>query len=326
MLKNKKSRSFPGIYVLLFYVLIQFGWWSYLMLELNTEIVRLKTETTLLKSNSLEETERAEKILFQDLRKKRIMIIGEGSVFLILLLLGGLRVYQTFKKETELALQQSNFLLSVTHELKSPIASARLQLETLLLRKLPAEMQETLLRNAIQDTDRLNALVENILLATKFDKSNFSLSLQKVNVSQYIVEMLKNKVFQGNPEFKLELASDVYFSIDTIHFASILLNLIDNACKYAPGKPISIQLKQLPNGMQINVVDMGPGIADAYKHRIFEKFYRIGNEATRNNKGTGLGLYIVQHLVNEHNGKIVVLDNPSGGTNFELLFYNTPSS
>lgn len=321
MINNRKPASLIGFYLLLVYVLLQFVWWSYLMLELNTEITRLKSEVVLLKSGSVEETLKAEKELHSVLNKKRFMIIGEGSVFLIILLFGIVRVRKTFQKETQLALQQSNFLLSVTHELKSPIASARLQLETLLIRDIDKAKQREILVNAISDTDRLNALVENILVAAQIDKSNFVLHRQTVNVSQYITQLLARPGIAGDHKLHSVIQPDIFMEIDNINFASIVLNLIDNACKYSSaGSKITVELKKTDRKIYLNVMDEGKGISDEEKKRVFEKFYRVGDEKTRTSKGTGLGLYIVNYLVQQHGGTIKILDNKPKGTVFQVEF------
>ncbi|MBL7891205.1 MAG: GHKL domain-containing protein [Bacteroidia bacterium] len=321
MINNRKPASLIGFYLLLVYVLLQFVWWSYLMLELNTEITRLKSEVVLLKSGSVEETLKAEKELHSVLNKKRFMIIGEGSVFLIILLFGIVRVRKTFQKETQLALQQSNFLLSVTHELKSPIASARLQLETLLIRDIDKVKQREILVNAISDTDRLNALVENILVAAQIDKSNFVLHRQTVNVSQYITQLLARPGIAGDHKLHSVIQPDIFMEIDNINFASIVLNLIDNACKYSSaGSKITVELKKTDRKIYLNVMDEGKGISDEEKKRVFEKFYRVGDEKTRTSKGTGLGLYIVNYLVQQHGGTIKILDNKPKGTVFQVEF------
>ena len=321
MLNERKSYSLIGFYLLLIYVLLQFAWWSYLMLKLNSEMTRLKSEVVLLKSVSTAETERAERDLQADLNKKRYMVIGEGSVFLGLLLLGVFQIRRSFKKETELARQQSNFLLSVTHELKSPIASTRLQLETLLLRDLDKAKQKEILVNAISDTDRLNALVENILLAGQIDKHNFVLHKQQANLSELLSQILSRVGVAGNHRLVPSIEPDLYLNLDKINFVSIIYNLIDNAVKYSPaGSEIKVELKRANNRIFLSVADVGVGIANEEKEKVFQKFYRIGNEETRTTKGTGLGLYIVSYLVSGHNGTIRIMDNKPRGSIFQLEF------
>ena len=123
-----KSRPLFWFYLLVVYIIIQFVWWSFLMVRLNSEVYHLKTELNLLKGESPAEIENNGNELNAKLKTRWIMIASEGSVFVCLLLLGIMQVRKTFIKEAALTQQQNNFLLSVTHELKSPIASAKLQL------------------------------------------------------------------------------------------------------------------------------------------------------------------------------------------------------
>ena len=317
----KKSRPLLLFYILVAYVLIQFVWWSYLMIEQNNEIYQLKSEINLLHHEDPQLVIEKGNELEKKLHAKWMMIAGEGIVFLILLIVAFLIVRNTFKKEAELSAQQKNFLLSVTHELKSPIASTKLALETLLHRDLEKEKQKEILRNAISDTDRLNTLVENILLTARIDNTAFEIHKENVNLSEYIEEGMKQTVQTFNPKQKivLDIQPNVLFDIDKTIFPSILLNLFENAVKYSPENSIiKIILKEQGNGVILSVADEGAGISEEEKQNIFKKFYRIGNEETRRTKGTGLGLYIVKYLVEKHGGNIFVKNNSPKGTIFEV--------
>lgn len=319
----KKSRPLFWFYLLVAYVILQFTWWSYLMVELNNEIYIQKTELNLLKGESLNEVVAKGNELNNKLHKRWIMIAGEGTVFVSLLLLGILQIRKTFKKETELAHQQKNFLLSVTHELKSPIASAKLQLQTLQKHELDRLKQKEILTNAINDTDRLNALVENILLAAKIDNGIYKIHKENCNISECITQELNQIVasFKYKQKVVPEIDPDIYLDIDRISFPSILLNLIENASKYSPeNSTISVSLKRCNTKICLTVKDEGTGIAEGEKKNVFRKFYRLGNEETRRTKGTGLGLYIVNYLAQQHNGVITVKNNSPKGSIFEVTF------
>jgi len=269
----------------------------------------------------MDETIKSEKELHDVLKKKRIMIIGEGAVFFALLLIGIVQVRRSLRKEMQLARQQSNFLLSVTHELKSPIASARLQMETLLLRDISKEKQKEILTNAINETDRLNALVENLLLAAQIEKNSFSVHKQNMDISEYLVKLLSGPAVAAKHKLQLVIQPGIHLNADRVNFASIVLNLVDNACKYSSAdSSVIVELKKQNNCVILNVKDEGKGIPDEEKKHVFDKFYRIGNEETRSTKGTGLGLYIVKHLVEEHNGTIKISDNKPKGTCFQIEF------
>jgi two-component system, OmpR family, phosphate regulon sensor histidine kinase PhoR len=324
MIRKKRTSPLFLFYILFAYVLLQFGWWSYLMVNLNNEIYQLKTEVNVLKGESPEEVSRKGNELEQRLFMRRAMIAGEGSVFIVLLLLGILQTRNAFKKETALTRQQKNFLLSVTHELKSPIASVKLQLETLQKRELDKNLQKEMLENALSDTERLNKLVENILLATRIDNSAYELHRERTDLSEYISTGMKQTIASFAPEQKvvLDIEPGVVMDIDRTSFPSILLNLFENAVKYSPaGTTITISLKKSGNAVILAVKDEGSGISAEEKQNVFKKFYRVGSEETRRTKGTGLGLYIVNYLVEQHGGTIVVKDNIPKGSVFEIVFH-----
>ncbi len=320
---NKKSRPLFWFYLLVTYILVQFIWWSYLMINLNNEVVHLKTEINLLKGETLNEVVMKGNELNEKLHKRWLMISGEGLVFIGLLLLGIFQIRKTFNKEAKLAQQQKNFLLSVTHELKSPIASAKLQLQTLQKHELNRDKQKEIIANAINDTERLNNLVENILLAAKIENNIDSVHKENYNISEYINDVMNKTISSFNYKQKviLEIEPDVFMKIDKTNFPSIILNLFENAVKYSKQDSIIIvSLKKQNNEIILSISDEGFGITDAEKKNIFQKFYRVGNEETRSTKGTGLGLYIVNYLVEQHNGKIVVKNNIPKGSIFEVRF------
>jgi two-component system phosphate regulon sensor histidine kinase PhoR len=295
------------------------------MIEQNNEIYQLKSEINLLHHEDPQLVIEKGNDLEKKLHHRWTMIAGEGFVFILLLGFAFMRVRNTFNKESQLAAQQKNFLLSVTHELKSPLASVKLTLETLLKRDLEKEKQKELLSNAINDTDRLNKLVENMLLASRIENSTFELHKENVNLSEYLEENLKQtlQIFAPSQKVVLDIQPNVFFDIDKTIFPSIFLNLFENALKYSPGNSmIKIILKEQGNGVILSVADEGTGISEEEKQKIFQKFYRVGSEEIRKTKGTGLGLYIVKYLVEKHNGSIIVKDNTPRGTIFEVVLQN----
>ncbi len=319
----KKSKPLFWFYILVAYVLVQFVWWSYSMIQQYNEISYLKSQINVLNGESLNDIVKSGNELNAKLHARWIMIAGEGSVFIAILLIGIYQIRKTFKKETALAQQQKNFLLSVTHELKSPIASTKLQLQTLQKHELDRNKQKEIISNAISDTDRLNNLVENILLAAKIENSVFNIHKENCNLSDYLREGLNQTISSFNYKQKLELNIDpaIFMPIDRTSFPSIVLNLVENAVKYSPdNSKITVSLRKGKEQIILCVADEGAGILDTEKVRIFQKFYRVGNEETRNTKGTGLGLYIVNYLVEQHNGTICVKNNHPNGSIFEVVF------
>lgn len=293
------------------------------MVDHNNEIYYLKTELNLLKGETLDEVVLKGNELNEKLHKRWVMISGEGIVFMGVLLLGIFQIRKTFKREAELSQQQQNFLLSVTHELKSPIASTKLQLQTLQKHELNREKQKEILANAINDTDRLNNLVENMLLAAKIENSVYLLHKEKYNLSEYITEGMNQTIqsFQYKQKVELNIEPNIYMDIDRTNFPSIILNLFENAVKYSPeDSTIVVSLKKQNQKIILSVADQGIGISDKEKETIFQRFYRSGSEETRKTKGTGLGLYIVDYLVKQHNGTITVKNNTPKGSIFEVVF------
>jgi two-component system, OmpR family, phosphate regulon sensor histidine kinase PhoR len=320
---SKQSRPLFLFYLLVAYVFIQFAWWTYSMFQLNNEISILKTELNLLKSESANEVIVKGNEINTKLHKRWVMISSEGAVFIALLLLGVIQIRRTFKKEKELSGRQKNFLLSVTHELKSPIASLKLQIQTLQKRELKKEKQQEILKNAVSDTDRLTNLVENILLASRIDNSVFIINKEKTDLSEYISENMLQMInlFNYRQKVVLDIDKNIFLEIDKTTFPSIIINLFENAIKYSPeNSTIKLKLKNQENMVRLIIADEGSGIPDKDKKHIFEKFYRVGNEETRKTKGTGLGLYIVKHIAELHGGNVSIRNNNPKGSIFEVTF------
>jgi len=317
-----KRRPLLGFYVLVTYVLLQFSWWSYMLFSLNTEIYHLKTELNVTKSSNIQETMTLGNDLEKKLHARWVMIIGEGSVFFVLLIAGIVITRSSFRKENALNTQQKNFILSITHELRSPLASARLQMETLACRELDKEKQQSIILGAMTDIDRLNALVENILLAARIEDSTFKIVREKTNLSELLHTILdKHPATQDKRQrIILNIEDGIIAEIDRFSFPSIVLNLFENGLKYSDaGSLIQISLTREKNRIHLCVSDEGVGIREEDKPLIFNKFFRAGDEETRSTKGTGLGLYIARYLSELHNGTLTVRNNLPKGSIFELV-------
>jgi two-component system phosphate regulon sensor histidine kinase PhoR len=314
-----RSKSLIIFYTLVAYIIVQFGWWAYMMIDLNTVVYDQQAQIELLQNPAADTLATNER-----LRSRVYMIAGEGMVFIIILVLGILRIQRTFRREVMVGIQQRNFLLSVTHELKSPIASAKLYMQTLLKRQdLTDEKKEEITRKAIKDTERLASLVENILTATKIDSSSYPVHLESINISELTYSVLADAIETIGQQHTTELAiaENINMDVDNLDFTSMVLNLYENAVKYSPeGTAIAVELKSEGERIVFKVTDKGPGVAKKDAPRIFEKFYRAGNEDTRKTKGTGLGLYIVKQLAQLHNGEVSQRSNTPSGAIFELSF------
>lgn len=278
--------------------MLQFVWWGYHIIQL--------TQASGFSEAAIE---------------KRIgMIIGEGMVFFLILIFGIWRMVRSIKKEHELAFRQHNFLLSVTHELKTPLASNKLYLQTLLKHQFDAEKRDELLQKAINENERLEELVEAILISARIENRTFQIHKESVDLGQ-LLKSLQEKYHQrlGLDWIKIEMEEVIEINTDKFAIKTILLNLIENALKYA-GKntPLLIVVKRVETQTIIRIQDQGPGIPTEQQELIFEKFYRLENEETRSKKGTGLGLFIVKEFTKLCGGKITYKANQPHGAIFEI--------
>jgi signal transduction histidine kinase len=309
-------------YALVLYILLQFGWWSYLLVQLNDEIYEQKVQLLELQKIPGHDIRKEEHELLNNLHKRWMMIAGEGVVFGLLLLAGIHLTQRSFKKEYALSRQQRNFLLAVTHEFKSPLAAIKLTLQTLDKHQLDKVQQHEILSRAIQETNRINALVENALAAARYENKSFHLNKERINLSELVEEIIamRQGVVLKNLNMETEIQPGIYIQADSLALQSAVLNLLDNAEKYSPEKgTIRIQLKERDKHVIFSISDQGPGIPVAERKKIFEKFYRIGNEETRAAKGTGLGLFIVWNVALLHGGKVFIKDQQPQGTVIEMI-------
>lgn len=313
---KEKRQSNILHYIVISYMLLALVWWSYLLYNKNNE-------NFVLQSQLYPQEQEAIKEKYQ---RQKTMIIGESIFFGIALITGIWLINRSYRKEVLANEKQSNFLLSITHELKSPLASIKLILQTFLRRELDQDKRNELSKNALIETNRLESMVSNILLATKLDHA-YQYNFESHNISQLINERLelfgkkfpeRKMVFNGNQSF--------FAHVDKEAFISIITNLVENAHKYSPDETaISITLTEGDNHYEIQVADNGIGIGDADKNKIYEKFFRVGNEDTRQTKGSGLGLYIVKELVEAHKGKISLKNNQPKGSIFVIKLASKPN-
>ena len=306
-------------YILVSYVLLQFSWWAWLLVDLNTEIVHQREYISELKNDAALQQEHA---AFEKEKKKRItMVLGEGTVFLSLLIVGIYHTRRAFRKEFSLARQQKNFLLSITHEFKSPLAAVKLSLQTMQKRELEKQKQQEIIRRALIETERIHLLVENVLFAARLESENFETYFEIIDLSDFLRQIVRDFVQRQDHDHEISeiVAPGISVRGDKIALTSMVYNLIENAEKYSPeGTKIEVGLSRNASEALITIRDEGPGIPENERSRVFEKFYRIGNEDTRRTKGTGLGLFIVQHIVNLHKGSVKIRSNHPNGTVFEI--------
>ena len=306
-------------WVLLAYIIAALVWW---FIALNRQNVQMASyEISQLKIGNPDNSRLLQEIV--DIKKRKTaQYIGEGVIFLLLILSGAVFIYRAVRRQFKSGQDQQNFMMAITHELKTPIAITKLNLETLLKRKLEDSQQQRLIQNTIQEANRLNALCNNMLLASQLEAGGHSVTKEEVDLSELTLSCVSDfKIRYPQRLFKEEIAAEVYVMGDSVLLQMAINNLIDNALKYSPKESaITIVLRPQQKQVSLMIIDEGKGIDLMEKKKIFEKFYRIGNKATKEAKGTGLGLYLTRKIALQHGASIFVVDNTPTGSNFTILF------
>lgn len=321
---NKKIRRATILFwVLLLYIIAVLVWWFVLLERQNNIIFELKRN--VITNNAFDKTSpqfRAALANNKDQKRRNtVKYVGEGTTFLLLIILGAILIYRLVRRQFRVQQQQQNFMMAITHELKTPISVSRLNLETLQRHSLDEEKQKKLLQSSLQETMRLDTMINNILVLSQMDAGSYPSSKEELDFSDLIcdvVQQFKNRY----PERRLvaEVERDVDLNADPLLLKLLVSNLLENANKYSD-KGASITCKLFSNNkVTLQVIDEGPGINEEEKKNIFQKFYRIGNEQTRKTQGTGLGLYLCKKIAAYHRADIFVTDNQSQGSIFTVQF------
>ena len=282
-----------------------------------TEVAELR-KSDLLESTACQEKDSSDcvaalEVNANDLKREQTMIATEGFVFLSLLIAGLVMVRNTYMKERKLNLQQKNFILSVSHELKTPLAAMRLSTETLKKRELTKDQTERVLSANMEEIDRLTGLLDKVFVTTKLDQESYTLDITSIDLSNLISGLISR--FQEIKQVKLlmDVQDDVRVVSDPQVLEIVVMNLLDNAVKYGMGKEVTVHLSQKGDTGLLKVVDQGLGIPDAEKKEVFQRFYRLENEEYKGVEGTGLGLFIVKELLTKIDSNISIANNsPSG--------------
>jgi signal transduction histidine kinase len=328
---ENKNRIFIIAFATTAYILLAFGWWSMLLMRKNDEARQANIELLRLdmqiKNSFTDDTTFTQSVEYQKLMQKynrqAKMVWGEGSVLFMGLLWGFWMIQRSLQKEVDLNNQRRNFLLSVTHELKSPIASIRLILQTFQRRKLDETQQAKFLNSAVVEADRLHELVDNLLLSSRLE-NQYEQSVEEINVAAMIEELIeKCRLKFPKATFNFNKNEVPILRGDRQGLVSLFTNLLENAAKYSD-EHAEITVSQHFNAdkFMFEIADNGVGIPATEKRKVFEKFYRVGSEMTRKTKGTGLGLFIVDQIVKLHKGVISIADNAPKGTVFKIVLPN----
>jgi two-component system, OmpR family, sensor histidine kinase CiaH len=320
-LDNRKRLRIATItyWILLLYIIAALVWWAVSLLQQNKRLHELERAAL---SPSVPAYEAQIKKIEAEEKRDVYKYIGEGCAFLLLILVGAFYIYRSVRRQFRLQQQQQNFVMAVTHELKTPIAVSRLNLETLQRYNLEEEKRKKLLQMTLQETLRLDTLINNILISSQLEDNAYNLSKEELDLSDLVKDAVKN--FQSRyPERELQtfIQEGIDIQGDAVLLKLLLSNLLENANKYSPrDKPVVLSLSEKDGHIALVVADQGHGIPDDEKKEVFQKFYRIGNEQTRKTQGTGLGLYICKKIVKDHGGEIFIKDNQPAGSKFMVQF------
>ncbi len=232
-------------------------------------------------------------------------ILVEGLLLLCAILAGVYVIFIYWRRQTALYKAQRNFIAQVTHELKSPLASLQLHLETIRRRRPSAEKMSTFLDTMLADTDRLDTLINNLLSAQRLDQRGPKLALRHSNLSDCVTTYFRNIQYSLPKAGKMDLRIEpgLYAKIDAESLETVFRNLLENAILYSAGPPnIEIRLQQQGTRAHLTFTDCGKGIAKKEQRKVFNMFYRV-RPPGETIRGSGLGLFIVRAIIRLHRGK-----------------------
>lgn len=262
----------------------------------------------------------------QEERRARInRYVWEGGFFLLVLAAGVTVLTRAMQQDTELHRRQQNFVAAVSHELKSPVASMRLAAETLLIRDPAPEARRRIVGRLVQDIDRLETMVSNILDTARLEEGRLQLSPERLSLRRIVdsvVEEARSRVQEAGVEIAVAGPEDVEINIDEVALRSVLRNLVDNAIKASEPRAdgrIELEVTREHGEAVLQIRDNGVGFAPEQSEAIFQKFYRPGDEMQRPSRGSGLGLYLVRRFVELYGGHIAAhSEGPGRGARFTI--------
>ena len=254
--------------------------------------------------------------------RRRSYAITEGSFFAAVLMAIFVIQWRSSRHESSLNRQHENFLSAVTHELKSPLASIRLALETILRGRADATSSMRFLGNALLDAERLQGLLEKVLEVTRYARGHGAVHPQHgclSDVVEYSMSSFARRTMASGVQLAPAIAPDIWGPVDEEAFPIVVSNLLENAVKYGGTPPkVAISLTLHGTVAVLEVTDNGAGIPEDDIELVFNRFYRAGNEMTRTTEGTGLGLFLVDQIVRGHGGSAQIAHTSGEGTTVRI--------
>ncbi len=250
-----------------------------------------------------------------------LLLILTGSAFIF--------TYKSLKKQILLNTLRNEFISNVSHELKTPVSTVKVALESLQSydQKKDARKTEEYLKMASLEMDRLDLLIQKILSQSMLESNKVVIQKQNVDLSDLCTKVIysqQSRLDEIKGEIKFHSDnSEAFLSVDELYIQGVLINLIDNAIKYGGNPPlIDIELKSVQDKLLVIVKDNGPGIPKEFQQKVFERFFRIPSGDRHNVKGYGLGLSFASEVMKQHEGEIELDNNPTGGSIFTMVFKN----
>jgi len=272
-------------------------------------------------------------VLGMKLRGTTLAAMGQHFVRTSFLILGGLSLllacgilitYRNVNREMALARLKSDFVSNVSHELRTPLSLIRLYAETLELGRLTSQdKREEYYRIIRKESERLTSLINNILDFSRIEAGRKEYEFRETDMAELVrntLESYRYQIEQHGFTFEENISENLPpMRVDREAIARSLLNLVNNALKYSQReKYLGVHLYRENGSVKLEVVDHGIGISRPEQHKIFEKFYRVGDPLVHNTKGSGLGLSLVRHIVEAHGGEVSVDSVPGQGSKFVI--------
>ncbi len=302
----KVSLALYVVIVMLFFTLI--GWWVYFFSSKGDELAEHVELSGPLNAGQYS-------AIHEQLGEWASMFFFEGIFLGVLLLASVLLVLRAVRRELVLNRQQRNFLSAVTHELRSPLASAKLYLESIRQGRADGEKAERYLAHAQEDIERLEDLVEDLLTARRMTGETAEVHPETMDLSGLVLRRVERfAALHDHATVELDAPAAVMVEADPQALDRVLENLLGNALKYGGAQPrIEVGVGVDGRSGLLTVRDFGPGLQGADPQRILEPFVRGKDENVRTQPGAGLGLFIVKELVGAHRGSLRIDDTLDGG-------------